>query len=64
MAWYGMVWYGKVRYDKVWYGRVGGHKSDLLPDQMDKKREMSAMYRGRIERLRLSEESIEFVRRI
>ena len=36
-----------------------GHKSDLLPDQKEKKREMSAMYRGRIERLRLSEQSIE-----
>ena len=41
-------------------GPGGGHKSDLWPDQMDKKREMSAMYRGRIERLRLSEENIEF----
>ena len=43
-------------------GLVRGRKSDLWPDQMDKKREMSAMYRGRIERLRLSEKGIEVLK--
>ena len=43
-------------------GLVRGRKSDLWLDQMDKKREMSAMYRGRIERLRLSEKGIEVLK--